>query len=176
MKDFHPFSTPIRKKLKMIEKNWKSLTAFYFVEGAPATNNLLENYYSTSLKTHRKKQLREKGIKRSPLRDVAGMVRSFHYAVYSSLSSHPVTRSGDFSILEPWSEFWYTIVCGEFLSSYFETMNSSNLIPDEQGRTILLRVFMIEKAVYEVGYEMNNRPEWINIPIKGIKAILGGIE
>ena len=46
----------------MIEKNWKYLTAFYFVEGAPATNNLLENY-STSLKTRRKKHLREKGIK-----------------------------------------------------------------------------------------------------------------
>jgi len=63
MKDFHPFSTPVRKRLKMIEKNWKYLTAFHFVNGAPATNNLLENYYSTSLKTHRKKQLREKGIK-----------------------------------------------------------------------------------------------------------------
>ena len=49
----------------MIEKNWKYLTAFYFVEGAPATNNLLENYYSTSLKTHRKKQLREKGDQES---------------------------------------------------------------------------------------------------------------
>jgi len=47
----------------MIEKNWKYLTAFYFVEGAPATNNPIENYYSTSLKTHRKKQLRtDRGI------------------------------------------------------------------------------------------------------------------
>jgi hypothetical protein len=53
----------VRKRLEMIAENWKYLTAFYFVKGAPATNNLLENYYSTSLKTHRKKQLRkDRGI------------------------------------------------------------------------------------------------------------------
>jgi hypothetical protein len=63
MKEFYSFSTPVIKRLDMIKKNWKYLTAFYFVEGAPATNNLLENYYSTSLKTQRKKQLRkDKGI------------------------------------------------------------------------------------------------------------------
>ena len=61
MKDFHPFSTPVRKRLKMIEKNWKEPATFYFVNGAPATN-MLENY-STSLKTNREKQLRERGIK-----------------------------------------------------------------------------------------------------------------
>jgi len=57
------FTTIVRKRLKMIEKNWKYLTAFYFVNGAPATNNPIENYHSASFKTHRKKQLREKGIK-----------------------------------------------------------------------------------------------------------------
>jgi len=63
MKEFYSFSMPVRKRVDMIKKNWKYLTVFYFVEGAPATNNLLENYYSTSLKTHRKKHLRkDKGI------------------------------------------------------------------------------------------------------------------
>ena len=53
----------MQKRLRMIEKNWEHFTAFYFVKGAPATNNRIENYYSTSLKTHRKKQLRtDKGI------------------------------------------------------------------------------------------------------------------
>ena len=52
-----------KKRLDMMARNWKYLTAFYFVEGAPATNNPIENYYSTSLKTHRKKQLRtDRGI------------------------------------------------------------------------------------------------------------------
>jgi hypothetical protein len=62
--DIRSFSTPVRKRLAMIKKDWRYLTAFYFVKGAPATNNLIENYYSTSLKTHRKKQLRkDRGIK-----------------------------------------------------------------------------------------------------------------
>nr|QNO45152.1 hypothetical protein GMDKAGHH_00005 [Methanosarcinales archaeon ANME-2c ERB4]QNO46046.1 hypothetical protein OOGCPJEC_00031 [Methanosarcinales archaeon ANME-2c ERB4]QNO50331.1 hypothetical protein NFHCAOLN_00001 [Methanosarcinales archaeon ANME-2c ERB4] len=58
------FEESVQKRLKMIEKNWKGLTAFYFVEGAPATNNLIENYYGASLKTHHKKQFRtERGLK-----------------------------------------------------------------------------------------------------------------
>ena len=52
------FEKPVQKRLRRIEKNWEHFTAFYFVKGAPATNNRIENYYSTSLKTHRKKQLR----------------------------------------------------------------------------------------------------------------------
>ena len=57
------FTIPVRKRLKMIEKNWEYFTAFYLVNGAPATNNPIENYYSTGLKTHRKKQLRtDRGI------------------------------------------------------------------------------------------------------------------
>jgi len=57
------FKKHIQKRLRKIEKNWAHFTAFYFVKGAPATNNGVENYYSTSLKTHRKKQLRtDKGI------------------------------------------------------------------------------------------------------------------
>ncbi len=64
MVEIDSFDAVIQKRLRMIEKNWKHLTEFYFVEDAPATNNLVENYYSTSLKTHRKKQLRtERGIK-----------------------------------------------------------------------------------------------------------------
>ncbi len=64
MAEIESFEESVQKRLKMIEKNWKGLTAFYFVEGAPATNNLIENYYGTSLKTHQKKQFRtEKGLK-----------------------------------------------------------------------------------------------------------------
>jgi len=50
------FDGPVRKRLLKIEKHWEKFTTFYFVEGAPATSNILKNYYSTSLKTHRKKQ------------------------------------------------------------------------------------------------------------------------
>jgi hypothetical protein len=64
LESYHTLDKKVRKRLEMMAENWEYLTAFYFVEGAPATNNLLENYYSTSLKTHRKKQLRkDRGIK-----------------------------------------------------------------------------------------------------------------
>lgn len=58
MSKFDSYDKPIQKRLKMINKNWAKLTRFYFIEGAPATNNLIENYYSTSLKTHQKKKFR----------------------------------------------------------------------------------------------------------------------
>ncbi|KAF5415666.1 MAG: hypothetical protein C5S48_05105 [Candidatus Methanogaster sp.] len=60
MAEIESFEESVQKRLKMIEKNWKELTAFYFVERAPATNNLVENYYGASLKTHHKKQFRTK--------------------------------------------------------------------------------------------------------------------
>lgn len=64
MEEIESFDRGVQKRLRMIEKNWEHFTAFYFVKNAPATNNLLENYYSTSLKTQRKKQLRsDRGIK-----------------------------------------------------------------------------------------------------------------
>ncbi len=63
MEEIESFEKPVQKRLRMIKKNWEHFTAFYFVNGAQATNNWIENYYSTSLKTHRKKQLRtDRGI------------------------------------------------------------------------------------------------------------------
>jgi hypothetical protein len=63
MEKIDSFEKHVQKRLRKIEKNWEHFTAFYFVKGAPATNNGVENYYSTSLKTHRKKQLRsDRGI------------------------------------------------------------------------------------------------------------------
>ncbi len=64
MVEIDSFEVFVQKRMKMIKKNWKHLTEFYFMKDAPAMNNLIENYYSASLKTHRKKQLRtERGIK-----------------------------------------------------------------------------------------------------------------
>ena len=62
MKELDSFEMAVRKRLMKIEELWPNRTAFYFVDNAPATNNPIENYYSTSLKTHRKKQLQEPGI------------------------------------------------------------------------------------------------------------------
>jgi len=117
--------------------------------------------------------LSERRLKYSPLRDVAGMIRSFHYAVYSALLQHASIRPEDIPMLEKWADLWYHYVSGIFLSSYLNTVKGVALLPDEKGELeILLQALILEKAVYELGYELNNRPNWVVIPIRGIKFIL----
>ncbi|MGA1876134.1 MAG: maltose alpha-D-glucosyltransferase, partial [bacterium] len=106
--------------------------------------------------------LTERKLKRSPFRDVAGMIRSFHYAAYGALLLHPSYRPEDIVLLEPWIEPWYRYVGGIFLRSYLDTVNHAPFIPRERDELeILLQTFLLEKAVYELGYELNNRPDWV---------------
>ncbi len=115
----------------------------------------------------------ERRLKRSPFRDVAGMIRSFHYAAYSALLEHGNVRQEDIPALEQWIEPWYQIVSGSFLDEYLKTVGRAAFIPAErEEREILLKTLLLDKAVYELGYELNNRPAWAMIPIRGIKQIL----
>ena len=115
----------------------------------------------------------ERRLKYCPLRDVAGMLRSFHYAVYSTFLEYSQTRATDAVLLEPWVSLWYAVVAGIFLRSYLDTVADSPLLPrSEDDVTVLLHVFLLEKAVYELGYELNNRPDWVSIPCEGILQIL----
>jgi maltose alpha-D-glucosyltransferase/alpha-amylase len=117
--------------------------------------------------------LSERRLKRSPLRDVAGMIRSFHYAVYSSLFKHTHLKSEELQRLEPWADLWYKYVSGVFLRSYLDTVKYAPFISrDREELGIILRAYLLEKTIYELGYELNNRPDWIAIPIKGIKDLL----
>jgi maltose alpha-D-glucosyltransferase/alpha-amylase len=117
--------------------------------------------------------LSERRLKRSPLVDVAGMIRSFHYAAYSALLKHASVRREDFALLEPWTDLWYRYISGAFLKSYLDTTGGAPFIPaNTEEFEILLRAFLLERAIYELGYELNNRPELIMIPIKGIKHLL----
>jgi maltose alpha-D-glucosyltransferase/alpha-amylase len=117
--------------------------------------------------------LSERKIKRSPLRDVAGMIRSFHYAAYSALLRHHAVRPQDEPVLEPWVKAWYQWVSRVFLRSYFSTVGQAGFLPKRKPElVVLLEAFLLEKAVYELGYELNNRPDWVIIPIKGIRSIL----
>ncbi len=120
--------------------------------------------------------LSERKLKRSPITDVAGMTRSFHYAAYTSLLKQASIRPEDISRLEPWADLWYRYVAGVFLKSYFDTAENTPFIPiiprDRGELDIILRAFLLEKAIYELGYELNNRPDWVIIPVKGIKHLL----
>jgi maltose alpha-D-glucosyltransferase/alpha-amylase len=115
-------------------------------------------------------------LKRSPLRDVAGMLRSFHYAAYSELfgqDSGSVVRPEDRPVLEPWARFWVARICTEFLGAYREAAGGSEILPsDGTAFASLLEALMLEKAVYEVGYELASRPEWVLVPLLGVLDLL----
>jgi maltose alpha-D-glucosyltransferase / alpha-amylase len=116
--------------------------------------------------------LSERKLKRSPLRDVAGMMRSFQYAAYSALWQ-PAMRAEDVPFLERWADLWYRQMSSVFLQSYLQTTAGAIFVPQNQeDLQVLLEAYLLDKAVYEIGYELNNRPDWVVIPIRGIKHIL----
>jgi maltose alpha-D-glucosyltransferase/alpha-amylase len=116
--------------------------------------------------------LSERKLKRSALRDVAGMMRSFQYAAYSALWQ-PAMRSEDVPFLERWADLWYRQMGSVFLQSYLSTAIDAIFIPqNSEDLQIMLEAYLLDKAVYEIGYELNHRPDWVVIPIRGIKHIL----
>lgn len=119
--------------------------------------------------------LSERRLKRSALRDVAGMIRSFHYAAYGAIILRPVTQTADPQELRDLADMWYYYVRGVFLHSYLETVGDAEFLPkNKQDFEMLLSSFLLEKAIYEAGYELNNRPDWLMIPIRGIQQLLKG--
>ena len=124
--------------------------------------------------------LTERRIKRTPVRDVAGMLRSFHYAAYTSLFGHlgsANVRPEDLVGLEPWARLWNVWVSSTFLNSYLEHAASGEFLPQNREElNILLNIYLFEKALYELGYELNNRPDWVRIPLTGILQLLQTVE
>ena len=116
--------------------------------------------------------LSERKLKRSALRDVAGMMRSFQYAAYSALWQ-PAMRTEDVPFLERWADLWYRQMSSVFLESYLATTADALFVPqNSDDLQVMLEAYLLDKAVYEIGYELNNRPDWVVIPIRGIKHIL----
>jgi maltose alpha-D-glucosyltransferase / alpha-amylase len=116
--------------------------------------------------------LGERKLKRSALRDVAGMMRSFQYAAYSALWQ-PAMRPEDVPFLERWADVWYREMSSTFLQSYLAATSDAPFIPrNETDLRIALEAYLLDKAVYEIGYELNHRPDWVVIPVRGIKHIL----
>jgi maltose alpha-D-glucosyltransferase/alpha-amylase len=115
--------------------------------------------------------------KQSPLKDVAGMLRSFSYAAFAGLkafqdadaeSSQPTGASA----LSKWARAWQNCASEEFLRGYRETVaKNQNLLPPPRETQSLLDAFVLEKALYELLYELNNRPTWIHIPFAGILSL-----
>ncbi|PWD99143.1 maltose alpha-D-glucosyltransferase [Marinilabilia rubra] len=119
------------------------------------------------------RSLTARSLKYCPFKDVAGMLRSFHYAIYMGLLDYNEKQPGYYDYLEPWQEVWYRKIEDTFLGNYLETAKGASFIPEEKRQLDdLLSVYTIEKAVYEADYELNNRPDWLHIPLNGLKKIL----
>jgi maltose alpha-D-glucosyltransferase/alpha-amylase len=117
--------------------------------------------------------LAERRAKRSPLRDVAGMLRSFSYASHAALERFTQRRPGTAKSLEPWAHLWLNAVVTEFLTAWRITIAADpHLTPQPLQAHRLLVSYQLEKALYELLYELNNRPAWVRIPLAGILALL----
>ncbi|OGA38351.1 MAG: maltose alpha-D-glucosyltransferase [Betaproteobacteria bacterium RIFCSPLOWO2_12_FULL_62_13] len=116
--------------------------------------------------------LAERRQKHSPLRDVAGMLRSFNYAHWTALRS-AVQGHEDTARLAPMARGWESEARREFLRAYEERSRDSGLYASFEEVRGLLDLFELEKAFYEVRYELNNRPGWVGIPLQGILALTG---
>ena len=119
--------------------------------------------------------LAERRAKHVPIIDVAGMIRSFHYAASAVLD-----RAGSWpdanerrSELEQRTKKWYRLAADAFLSGYTETAGKAPFLPEQaDDRNVLLEAYLIEKACYELSYELNNRPSWAGIPMKGLLQLV----
>jgi maltose alpha-D-glucosyltransferase/alpha-amylase len=117
----------------------------------------------------------ERKIKRSPLRDVAGMMRSFDYAALYCWKH--LNRSEDQEKLAPYLEEWSHWMQSEFLKTYRQALSMSPLIPrDNTGFLLLTKCLLVEKVLYEIIYEANNRPDWLAIPLNGLLEIIASKE
>jgi maltose alpha-D-glucosyltransferase/alpha-amylase len=113
--------------------------------------------------------LPERRAKSSPLRDVAGMLRSFSYAALTGLGAATQTRPEDYERLTPWADLWETWVGAAFLRAYLAATQGAAFLPaDAEDLDVLLHAFVLDKALYELGYELNNRPDWVHIPLGGL--------
>lgn len=114
--------------------------------------------------------LGERLLKRSPLRDVAGMLRSFDYAVSVALRLQDPT---DAAKLEPWARGWADAICAQFLDSYLATARGAAFLPpDPADVSLLLEVFILDKAIYEIGYEVSYRPDFLPVPLGAVLRLL----
>jgi maltose alpha-D-glucosyltransferase / alpha-amylase len=112
----------------------------------------------------------ERRLKKNPLKDVAGMMRSIHYAAYGKILLNENYRDRDVEFLESWAEQWQHYVSRFYLGAYMERSGMGTNLSYEYD--VLIRTFLLEKAIYELGYELNGRPDWTIIPLRGIHYLI----
>jgi maltose alpha-D-glucosyltransferase/alpha-amylase len=100
------------------------------------------------------------------------MIRSYSYAAYAALFAFTTHAPGDYARLEPWADAWQHWVAGSFLAAYDSTLANTEFAPSRAAWRLLLDAFVLDKAFYELAYELNNRPDWVRIPLIGIRKLI----
>jgi maltose alpha-D-glucosyltransferase/alpha-amylase len=118
--------------------------------------------------------LEERRGKYSPLRDVAGMLRSFSYAAQVAFMGHVARRPRDLERLLPWAGLWERTVAGLFLRTYRRAAGDAPFLPEDPAEfRQLLEGFLLDKTLYELQYELDNRPAWVRVPLSGLLELDG---
>lgn len=132
-----------------------------------------DDFYILDFEGEPESTIRDRKVKQPPLKDVSGLFRSFHYAIYSCILNHGETYGDSQEQLFKAAEILFNQIIGVFLDTYVTLVREANLnIGYEKERIFMLQYTMLEKAVYEIGYELNSRPNWAVIPLKGISNII----
>jgi trehalose synthase-fused probable maltokinase len=131
-----------------------------------------EDFYFLDFEGEPEATIRDRKVKHSPLKDVAGLIRSFHYAVFATIFGDHNFKMSEENLAEAGGRYYRAIVA-VFLDTYLNTAFDNGLnIGYYQEIDFLLRYHIFEKAIYELGYELNSRPDWVIIPLKGLNQIL----
>jgi len=117
--------------------------------------------------------LAERRRKHECLRDVAGMIRSFHYAAFTALLEQSVVRSEDRSIAEPWADAWYRWVSSAFLRSYLEATTGMPFLATAEDQPLILDSHLIRRALFELGDELAHGAETVAIPLAALVELAG---
>lgn len=132
-----------------------------------------DDFYILDFEGEPESTIRDRKVKQPPLKDVAGMFRSFHYAIYATIFNNGEKYIQTQETLFEAAEVLYSYFTSVFLATYMDEILEANLnIGYNQERNFILKYCLLEKAVYELGYELNSRPRWALIPLKGISNII----
>jgi maltose alpha-D-glucosyltransferase/alpha-amylase len=135
-----------------------------------------KDFFIVDLEGDWSRPLTERRIKRTPLRDVAWMVRSFHYAVYVALERE--RERGHFAtqheaIAEGWVRFWFRAVSALFLRAYLDAIAPAALLPkNPEHLQILFDAFLLDRTIAELGHELSNRRDSAHIPLRGLRDLI----
>ena len=176
--DFLARKNEIRKRF--VDFDWTKLKGLRIrIHGDYHLGQILvqdDDFYIIDFEGEPESTIRDRKVKQPPLKDVAGLFRSYHYAIYSSIFNNNELYKGSQEELFEAGEILYNYIINLFLGTYVALIKKANLnIGYKEERIFLLQYSLLEKAVYELGYELNSRPQWAVIPLKGISNIINQI-